>query len=92
MTEEKKINLPHHLILEDRKRLRISGVKEVDRFDDKTVIARTVMGKLHIQGENLKVTGLELEAGNLSVEGNIHGLLYADDREGRSGWLSGIFK
>ena len=92
MAEEKKITLPHHLVMEDRRKLRVSGVKEVDSFDDRTVTARTVQGKLMIQGEQLKVTGLELETGDLSVEGKIHGLVYEDDRAGRSGWFSGLFR
>lgn len=92
MTEEKKAALPHRVTMEERKKLRISGVKEVDSFDDKTVTAQTVMGKLIVQGDHLKVTGLETETGDLSVEGNIHGMVYEDDRSGRGRWLSGLFR
>jgi len=62
----------------------------VERFDDKTVVAATVLGKLHIQGESLKVTGLALEQGSLTVEGKIDGLVYIGD--GKGGWFAGLWK
>ena len=45
----------HHLVLEQRERLVISGVEEVARFDEETILLTTTMGGLEIQGENLCV-------------------------------------
>ena len=39
MTEDKKIlQMPHQLILEDRRALTVSGVSDVDSFDELTVV------------------------------------------------------
>ena len=43
--------LPHRVVLEDRSRLTVSGVEEVERFDENTVVLSTAQGGLEIQGE-----------------------------------------
>ena len=51
MPEEKKtISLPHNLVLEDRRSLMVSGVSDVDSFDEQTVIVFTEMGELTVRG------------------------------------------
>ena len=42
---EKKAGMPHNLILEDRKKLVVSGVEDVDSFDEQTVVAYTAVGR-----------------------------------------------
>ena len=34
----------HHLILEDRERLTVSGVEELERFDENTIDMDTTLG------------------------------------------------
>jgi len=51
----------HHLVLEQRERLVISGVEEVARFDEETIVLTTTMGELEIQGEDLHIEKLSLE-------------------------------
>ena len=92
MTDDARNTVQQIVVLENRKKLRVSGVKEVDSFDERNVTAVTTMGKMIVQGEQLKVTDLEIESGVLSVEGKIHGVLYVNDRNGKGGWLAGIFK
>ena len=46
MTEENKVQaLPHNLIMENRNRLTVSGVSDVDSFDEQTVVIFTQMGQ-----------------------------------------------
>ena len=86
-------NKPHNLILEIRKKLSISGVTDVDSFDEKTVILYTQMGELTIQGKNLHVNGLDVETGEMSVEGDIWALNYGDkDRRGSLGFFGKLFR
>ena len=73
------VTAPHQLIMQDRKRLDVSGVTDVDCFDDTTVVAFTSLGKLIVKGEGLQVHHLELEGGNLSLEGRVDTLSYSDD-------------
>ncbi len=86
-------NKPHNLILENRKKLSISGVTDVDSFDEKTVILYTQMGELTVQGKNLHVNGLDVETGEMSVEGDIWALNYGDkDRRGSLGFFGKLFR
>ena len=68
MPEERKINsMPHNIVLEDRKMLTISGVADVDSFDEETVIVFTDLGELTIRGTNLHINRLSVEVGELTV-------------------------
>ena len=83
----------NNLTLENRKFLILSGVTEVDNFDDKSIDATTEIGKLCIQGENLNIKKLNLELGDLEVEGKISGLNYSDKKDSFSeGFFSKLFK
>ena len=81
MNEQNNINqmpVPHNVILEDRHRLTVSGVSDVDSFDEQTVIVFTQMGELTVKGEDLHINRLSLEMGELAVEGDITALTYTD--------------
>ena len=69
--------LPHNIILESRKTLRISGVKDIDSFTENRVILNTVMGELTIKGEDLHVISLEAESGDFSLTGTVSSMSYS---------------
>ena len=93
MTEEKKTSLlPHNCILEDRRTLSVSGVNDVDSFDEQVIVASTDLGELTIRGEKLHITRLSLEIGELQVEGNIAALSYADVVPKNAGFFSRVFR
>ena len=71
----------HGLRLEDRKRLTMTGVSEVVRFEDHTVILQTELGFLNIHGQDLQLKNLSLEGGEAMVEGHITALIYEEPRE-----------
>lgn len=78
--------LGHHVILEQREQLVISGVEEVESFDETTILLTTVLGGLEIQGEGLHIEKLSLDGGDLKVEGKVNALIYDTD-SGRRGGL-----
>ena len=83
----------HHIIVEERERLSGSGVVEVERFDDNTIVMTTGRGTLVIQGENLHIEKLSLDGGDLKVEGDIDALSYEDSgRSSSGGLLSRLFR
>ena len=84
---QEQIQLPHKLILNERKSLSLSGVTEVVSFDDSAVISRTNMGLLHIQGQDLQLKTISLEGGQVAVDGNISAIIYEELRQPR-GFLS----
>lgn len=95
MSEESNLNklkTPHCLSLENRKKLKLSGISNVESFDDKSILAYTNLGELLIRGDNLNIKKLTLDTGNLEVEGEISSLSYNDNTHKNTGFLAKIFK
>lgn len=82
---------PHNIILEDRERLSVSGVEDVDSFDDRQIVLRTTQGSLILRGSELHIDRLSLETGELGVTGLITELGYEETAPGGSLW-SRLFK
>lgn len=78
----------HHLTLEDRERLTVSGVEEVESFDEATIVMVTGQGVLVVRGEGLHIEKLSLDGGDLKVDGLVESLTYEVDRHSRGGFLS----
>lgn len=93
MSEEKKnVKLSHNLILKERKSLNISGVLDVDSFDDNAVVAYTDLGELTIKGSNLHISKINLDSGDLELDGEVYALEYAEDRPAEKGFFSKLFR
>ena len=83
----------HHIILEEREQLVISGVEEVESFDESAIYLTTAQGPLEIQGEGLHIEKLSLDGGDLKVEGDIDAVTYEDDAGGsRGGFLARLLR
>lgn len=85
----------HSIMLENREKLNVSGVEHVNSFNSELVILETVAGVLTIKGEELDISKLNVEDGNVSVSGTIYALNYSD-RESigakGAGFLGRMFK
>ena len=93
MTEEKRITLPHNIVLEDRRKLTVTGVVDVDNFDEQAVIAVTDMGELTVRGADLHINRLSIDMGELLIEGEIDSLNYSDLRAVKGGsFFSKVFR
>jgi len=90
--EEKKIQAAHHIILEEREQLAVSGVEEVESFDENTIIMYTCRGTLVVKGEGLHIEKLSLDGGDLKVEGEIDALTYEDTGRERGGLFARLFR
>ena len=66
----------HRLELTGREHLNVSGVEDVERFDENGVIMTTSAGTLIVTGENLHIGKLSLEGGELFVDGRIDSVSY----------------
>jgi len=75
--EEKIEKKGHKLQLNDRKQGIISGVKDVISFDPEVVLLDTYLGLLTIKGKDLHVNRLNLEKGEVDIEGLIEVLSYS---------------
>lgn len=88
MPYEELQNIGHHLILEDREHLSVSGVEEVESFDENVIVMDTVRGVLVVRGEDLHIEKLSLDGGDLKVEGSIESLNYESNSRGKGGFFS----
>lgn len=91
--EEKyqKNEFPHNIILESRSRLSVSGVEEVDSFDESSVVMYTKEGLLIVRGHDLHIDRLTIDGGELGVDGRIDSLQYEETHE-KGGFWSRLFK
>ncbi len=83
-----------NIILENRRKLSISGVLDVLSFDDQIVILETDLGMLTIKGEDLRINKLSIDTTEVVIEGEINNLSYSEKQDKKtSGSLLGkIFK
>ena len=84
----------HFIKINNRKQLEISGVKEVDSFDNEEFLLETIMGYLIIRGENLQLKNLDVGSGSVLIKWKVYELSYVDEEsEGKAkGFFSKIFK
>lgn len=92
MNDEKYVaKMPQSLNLEDRCRLSITGVEDVDSFDERTVVLKTVQGGLTVYGSGLKMGKFNVATGELSLEGQIAALCYSESGR-KGGRLAKVFR
>lgn len=85
-------NNGHKVTLVQRERLEITGVEEVESFDENTIIMSTNLGALIVRGEGLHIETLSLDGGALKVEGRVESLTYEEVNEAHGGLLSRLFR
>ena len=74
----------HTLVLDGRRKLTITGAEDVNGFNEETVSVKTTAGTLIIKGSALHIDRLDLETGDVALEGNVNSLQYIGSGEGRS--------
>ncbi|MBR2895534.1 MAG: sporulation protein YabP [Oscillospiraceae bacterium] len=85
--------MQHRLELNGRQRLVVSGVEEVERFDEEEIVMRTSEGTLVVGGSGLHIGKLNLDGGELHVDGMVHTLLYEDSSTApQGGFLQRLFR
>lgn len=70
----------HTLTLAGRSTATITGVEDVDCFNEQIVVLRTSLGALTLSGEGLNISQLNLDDGRLIVEGEISAVEYSQRR------------
>ena len=84
--------MPHKVVLEDREQLTVSGVEEVESFDENSILMSTAHGGLEVQGEGLHIEKLSLDGGDLKVEGEIESLVYEEDTGRQGGFFARLMR
>ena len=91
--QDKTIKQNHNLILENRKSLSISGITDVDSFDEKEISLYTHLGELTIQGRELHIDAMSVETGDMTITGDVWAIIYGDkDKKGPISALGRLFR
>ncbi len=86
-------NQGHEVIVKERGEMRITGVREVESFDDTGVQLRTSRGDMTIEGKGLHVGVLDVDRGVVTLNGRIDGIFYSvEDGEEKRGWFGRMLR
>lgn len=88
---DENLTLNHSVIIENRKKLSVLGVRECLGFDEETIALNTALGRLTIKGTGLHILNFDTDSGDLTAEGRIHAVVYITDQK-NGGFLNRIFK
>ena len=69
---------PHSVSMDDRCRLSVTGVDDVESFDEATIVMNTSQGNLIVRGSGLHIGKISLDVGEIKVEGMITDLSYEE--------------
>lgn len=89
---DENISTVQNVIIENRKRLNISGVKDVTSFDDETVLLDTALGRMTIKGEDIRIESFITQTGDLIATGKFHAVVYMSDAKTSGSFLSRMFR
>jgi len=95
MVEARKAPSRHRITLEHRERATITGVLDVVSFDEACIIADTEQGIVVVRGEKLHVSVLNLESGQIDLDGSIDSLTYDEPghrAKGKSAFFTKLFR
>ena len=68
----------HKLNMTGRKKCDLTGVKDVLSFDIHEILLETEQGMLMIKGDDLHVSRLTLEKGEVDIDGRLDSFTYSD--------------
>ncbi|MBO4954060.1 MAG: sporulation protein YabP [Clostridia bacterium] len=88
--EERKGN--HTLLLDQRKKLSLSGIIDVLSFDEETIRLDTELGLLTVEGDNLHINRLSVDNGEMVIEGEIDSCAYSVRQKSGGSLLSRMFR
>ncbi len=92
MEEKRTAKNPHHVIMEEREKMTVSGVLDIDSFDDQTIVAYTDLGEMLVKGTALHLSRIDLESGELAVEGKINSISYSEQAQPQGGFFSRLLR
>ena len=66
----------HSLTMDNRHNMQLSGITKVIAFDEEEIVLETSQGYLTINGADMHITMLNLDQGQVAIQGNINNLGY----------------
>lgn len=86
----------HTVLIENRRRIKINCVDDVESFNDEKVVVYTNLGVMVITGFDFKVSRLSVEDGQLIIDGELDKVEYmeaaGDNRDEAGGFFGRLFR
>lgn len=80
----------HDVIIEKREKATMTGIRDVESFDEETILAKSDCGDITVRGHGLKISRLSVESGDMVIEGEIDSVVYSKGKAEGS-FLSRVF-
>ncbi len=90
--ERKRVIKGHNVEIIGRRQINITGISDIDSFDEQLVAVFTEVGELIVRGDSLHIMKIDIEAGEITLEGNLLGLEYTDNLSQKSSLWERIFR
>ena len=90
-----EIKQNHQIKLDNRNKLSVTGINKIDSLNSNEFLIQTNMGLLLIKGENLLMQQLDIDKGNIWIEGTVSGIEYIEDvkeKKTKSSFMGKLFK
>lgn len=76
----------HELSMRERNWLAMTGVLKVESFAEQEIVLETTLGMLVVRGDGLHIRHLDLEQGNLEMDGKVESFSYRTERRAQRSW------
>lgn len=74
-----KADAIQNIIMENRKKISVSGVDDIESFNERQIILYTCCGVIIIDGNSMHISKLSVENGETVITGNIDSVVYHDN-------------
>lgn len=85
-------DMPHSLCLQDRKNLAVTGVVRIISCDENGAVLETPLGNLTVGGQEIEVSELSVQTGQVHLHGKIEYLQYAENRQSGGGLFARLLR
>ena len=92
MSEDRLKFKNQNITIEDRRKINITGVEQVDSYNESTIILSTIKGGINIKGEGLNISKLNIDDGSVKISGLINSLTYISKEGAPKNFMGKIFK
>ena len=83
-----------NIVLKDRKKLEISGIKKIESLNSEEFLIDTKLGLLFIKGQDLEMQMLDIDKGNIWISGLITVIEYVEtsEKKEKTSFFKKVFK
>ncbi len=82
--------IKHTVLIENRNRIKINCVEDVESFNEEKVVVYTSMGVMIVTGFDFKVSRLSVDDGQLVIDGEVDKVEYMEEAKNERGESGGF--